>query len=514
MADYTRDALGLARENEHLRQRQRQLVEITAMLTSETEMARLLEKIVTSLRHVTHSDAGSLYIVEGGDHLRFSVAQNASKEIPFKSFTLPISPNTIAGYVAQSGEPISFADVYHIDAHLPFEFKADFDRQFGYRTKSMVAVPLRNRDLKIVGVVQLINKKSNPHARITDEASADAVVQPYTTEDIEFLNMLAAQAAIIVERAALYDGIERLLRGFVESSAKSIESRDKTTAGHSQRIAAYTVVMARRINRCEEGFWKDIHYTDDEIRELFYAAMLHDIGKIGVREYVLTKANKLTDDRMETIRLRIELEIARRPGRAGELRAAWKFIQEVNVPGFLDDARFARLQEIAAIPIRDVEEIERPLLDAFELENLSVRKGNLTDSERKEMEGHVVHSAEILKKIPWTDNLKRVSQIAGSHHEKPNGKGYPRGLPKDEIPFEGRLLAVIDVFEALTAMDRPYKPAMPIPKALEILRQEAKFGGLQAEMVDFFIEQKVYEIITDDQRRNFTLNADEILALS
>lgn len=514
MTEAPRDAAGLARENEYLRMRQRQLVEITAMLTSETDMSRLLEKIVTSLRHVTNSDAGSLYIVEGGDHLRFSVAQNASKEIPFKSFTLPISPTTIAGYVAQSGEPIAFPDVYHIDPHLPFEFKADFDRQFGYRTKSMVAVPLRNRDLEVVGVVQLINKKSSPHARIHDEASADAVVQPYTDADIEFLNMLAAQAAIIVERAALYDGIERLLRGFVESSAKSIESRDKTTAGHSQRIAAYTVVMARRINHCDEGFWKDIRYTDDEIRELFYAAMLHDIGKIGVREYVLTKANKLTDDRMETVRLRIELEIARRPQRAEELRGAWEFLKIVNIPGFLDDAKFARLQEVGAILIADAEGAERPLLDAFELENLSVRKGNLTDQERKEMEGHVVHSAEILKKIPWTDDLKRVPQIAGSHHEKPNGKGYPQGLPKDQIPFEGRLLAVIDVFEALTAMDRPYKPAMPIPKALEILKKEAEFGGLQQEMVDFFIDHKVYEIITDDQRRNFTLTADEILALT
>lgn len=130
------------------------------------------------------------------------------------------------------------------------------------------------------------------------------------------------------------------------------------------------------------------------------------------------------------------------------------------------------------------------------------------------MEGHVVQSAEILKKIPWTDDLKRVPQIAGSHHEKPNGRGYPLGLSKDEIPFEGRLLAVIDVFEALTAMDRPYKPAMPIPKALEVLRKEAEFGGLQQEIVDFFIDHKVYEIITDDQRRNFTLTADEILALN
>jgi HD-GYP domain-containing protein (c-di-GMP phosphodiesterase class II) len=500
-------------EVHRLRERERQLVEITSMLSAVTDTNTLLEKIMTSLRLATLSDAGSLYIVEGEATLRFSVAQNDSRDIPFKAFTLPISPNTIAGYVAQSGEILCFDDVYSINGDRPFQFKADFDRQFGYRTRSMLCVPMRNQQQKIVGVVQLINKKRNVADRIQEAADADRVVLTYTPDDIEFLEILASQAAIIIERAALYEGIERLLRGFVESSAASIESRDKVTAGHSERIAAYIVAMAKRINRTTEGFWKDINYTPEEIRELFYSAMLHDIGKIGVREHVLMKENKLTNDRIETIRLRIELEIMNDRERETEWREIWEFLKGVNIPGFLDDDRFNRLQEVAGRSVRDSQGAARPLLDEFELENLSVRRGNLTDAERKEIESHVVHSAEILQVIPWTDNLRRVPIIAGSHHEKLNGKGYPRGLTKDEIPFEGRMLAVLDVFEALTAMDRPYKPAMPLAKALEVLRSEAKFGGLQEEIVEFFIQEKIHDVIPEEQRRHFTLNAEEILAL-
>jgi HD-GYP domain-containing protein (c-di-GMP phosphodiesterase class II) len=511
---YARGIMESVHDEVHrLRQRERQLVEITSMLSVVTDTTTLLEKIMTSLRLATLSDAGSLYIVEGESTLRFSVAQNDSRDIPFKAFTLPISPNTIAGYVAQSGEILCFDDVYAINNERPFQFKADFDRQFGYRTRSMLCVPMRNQQQKIVGVVQLINKKRAVEDRIREVADADRVVLSYTPNDIEFLEILASQAAIIIERAALYEGIERLLRGFVESSAASIESRDKITAGHSQRIAAYIVAMAKRINKQTEGFWKDITYSNEEIRELFYAAMLHDIGKIGVREHVLMKENKLTNDRMEMIRLRIEVGIMQDREHEAEWREIWEFLKGVNIPGFLDDDRFNRLQEIAKREVIDSQGVAHPLLDAFELENLSVRRGNLTDAERKEIESHVVHSAEILQVIPWTDNLKRVPVIAGSHHEKLNGKGYPQGLTKDEIPFEGRMLAVLDVFEALTAMDRPYKPAMPIAKAIEILRAEAKFGGLQSEIVEFFVQEKIHDVIPEDQRRHFTLTSEEILAL-
>lgn len=509
---HSRDTAG---EIERLRQREQRLIEVTTMFSSVTDLGALLEKIVESLRSVTCSDAGSLYIVQD-QSLHFSVAQNDSKEIPFKAVQLPISPATIGGYVAQTGEILRFDDVYEIGDDKPFNFRkgSDFDRQIGYRTKSMLVIPLRNRKRDVVGVVQLINKKKDWKERLATPECPDTKVVSYNDDDIDFLAILASQAAMVIERASLYDGIERLLRGFVEASAKSIESRDRTTSGHSQRIAGYTVAMAKRINQETEGFWKDIKYTPNQIRELFYAAMLHDIGKIGVREYVLTKANKLSNDKIETIRLRICVEIMHDRSREAFWMDVWEFLKEVNIPTFLDDERLARLNEIAALQIRDTTGVAHPLLDPMEYENLAVRKGNLTDGERKEIESHVVHSAEILARIPWTDDLLRVPQIAGSHHERLSGKGYPHGWKKEEIPFEGRLLAVIDVFEALTAMDRPYKPAMPIPKALEVLRMEAKFDSLQTEIVEFFIEKKVYEVISDELRKEFTLTSDEILALS
>jgi HD-GYP domain-containing protein (c-di-GMP phosphodiesterase class II) len=493
--------------------RERNLVAITAMLSSACDLETLLERIMTSLREATTSDAGTLYVIEKGDHLRFAVAQNASREIPFKSFTLPISEATIAGYVASTGETLAIEDVYHMPASLPCSFKSDFDTRFGYRTRSMLVVPMRNRDGRIVGVVQLINRKRSAEARVFDEATANAHVIAYGAEDVEFLGLLASQAGIAIERASLYDGIERLLRGFVDSSTTSIEARDKVTGGHSQRIAAYTVVLAKRMSRAGEGAFAPVRFSREDIRELFYAAMLHDIGKIGVREYVLCKENKLSNDRMETIRLRIELERLYDPARAAWCAATWEFLKGVNIPKFLDDAGLARLQALAGESVHGADGVATPLLSTDDLEKLSVRKGNLTDAERREIQSHVVHSRSILEKIPWTEDLKRVPLIAGLHHEKPNGKGYPDGLTIEALPLEARLLAVADVFEALTAMDRPYKPAMPVAKAIEILRLEAKDGGLDADIVDFFAREEIHAVISDDLRKRFTLSPEEILGL-
>lgn len=505
--------MDLAEEIVKLKTREKMLVEMTTLLSDKMELSQLLERIVSGLRTMTGSDAGSLYVVENGDTLRFSVAQNDSKDIPFSSFTLPISHATISGYVAHSGETLRFDDVYKLDSSRPFSFNNAFDKKFGYRTKSMIVVPMRNNKNEIVGVVQLINKKKDSFRLIERPELAEELVVPYTDEDEDFLKILSAEAGIAIERSSLYEGIERLLTGMIESSAASIESRDKTTAGHSQRIACYMVVLSKRINKATEGFWKDINFTSEQIRELFYAAMLHDIGKIGVREHVLIKANKLTDNRMRTIYMKICLEVMHDPSRRGELMEIWEFLQKVNIPSFLSDADFSRLTDISKLQVRDVDGAASPLLDELEFENLAVRRGNLTDSERKEIESHVAHSLEILKRIPWTDDLQRVPIIAGTHHEKLNGKGYPKGLTKDEIPFEGRMLAVCDVFEALTAMDRPYKKAMPVEKALEIIQMEAKAQSLQKEIVDFFTEQRIYECVSDELRKNFSLNSDQILAM-
>lgn len=498
---------------ERLRARERNLVEVAALLSSARDLETLLERIMTSLREATGSDAGSLYVIEPGERLRFAVAQNASREIPFKSFTLPISEATIAGYVAATGETLAFEDVYRMPSGLPCSFKADFDARFGYRTRSMLAAPMRNRDGRIMGVVQLINRKRTPEAKIFDEATADAQVIAYRAEDVESLGILASLAGIALERAALYDGIERLLRGFVASSTTSIEARDKVTGGHSRRIAAYTVVLAKRMSRAEEGPFAAVRFPRAAIRELFYAAMLHDIGKIGVREQVLCKENKLSDDRMETIRLRIGLERLRAPERAAWWTETWEFLKAVNLPRFLDDAGLARLHALAGETVRDADGAATPLLAADDLEKLAVRKGNLTAAERREIESHVAHSRAILEQIPWTEDLRQVPLIAGLHHEKPNGKGYPLGLTFEALPLEARILAVADVFEALTAMDRPYKPAMPAARAIEILRLEATDGGLDAEIVEFFARNEIHAVITDELRKNFTLTPEEILAL-
>jgi len=496
-----------------LKSRDKLLLEITSLLTSAKSLDSLLETIVSSLCNVTNSDAGSLYILEGKEKLKFAVALNKSKSIPFKSFTLKISKENIAGYVVLTGAPISFDDVYLIPADSPYKFNSEFDKKFNYKTKSMVTIPMKNRIGKVVGVVQLINKKRDSSILLNSVKDTEQNVISFSEADIEFITLLASQAAIAIERQSLYDGIERLLRGIVESSAKSIESRDKVTGGHSQRIAAYMVVLAKRISKCNEGIFKDKHFSSEEIKELFIAAMLHDIGKIGVREYLLNKQNKLTDNRMKVIRKRIEMQIMHEPSRKEEWEENMKFIKEINTPTYLDDARFKKLMELKEVKVKNYKNEDEPLLMDFELENLSIRKGNLTEAERKQIEMHVAHSESILSTIPWTEDLSKVPLIAGTHHEKLNGKGYPKGLKGNEIPFGGKMLAVVDIFEALTALDRPYKRAMSIEKALEIIRVEAKNGALDSDIIEFFIHYKCYDVITDEMRKKFTLTAEEILAL-
>lgn len=496
-------------ENRDWKGESKRLCEIGKAIAAETDLDTLLDKIVTGARELSQSDAASLYIVEKEAEekkLRFAVTQNATVSVPFKAFTMPISTSTMSGYVAATGMALRIPDVYTLPEGVPYAFSDAFDKKIGYRTKSMLVVPMENRGGETVGVLQLINKMDG------------AGVIPYDDDDVDILSALAAQAGILIERAALYRSIERLLRGFVEAAAQAIESRDKTTSGHSKRIATYMVVLAKRMTKASDGPFALVRFTHDEIREIFYASLLHDIGKIGVREHVLLKADKVSPSKLESIQGRFYylIEKARQAGDEAAMASLAEdlaYIEKINKPGFLKDEDIARIDRIAKIPFTTPAGATRDLLNAEEHESFCVRKGNLTEAERKEIESHVWHSIEFLKRIPWTPDLSRVTEIAGSHHEKLNGKGYPFGLTGEKIPFEGKMMCIIDIFEALTALDRPYKPPMPVEKAIDILRMDAKAGALDPEILEYFVKERVWEVIPDEQRRTFTLTGDEILAL-
>ncbi len=529
----------LRAELEQARSELQQLNKIGMALMSERDPERLLNLILTQARKLTNSDAGSLYLVEpgddGGERLHFLRSQNHTlPDLPSPNFTLPIDESSIAGYVASCGEPLVLDDVYEIPAHLPFSFnKAAFDEKFGYRAKSMLAVPMTDHRDKVVGVVQLINRKSDPEAVVRDDAEADRSVLPYSPRDVSLVHSLAGQAAVSIENGRLYQSIENLFAGFIKAAVTAIDRRDPTTSGHSVRVTELTCDTARLINERTEGPFADAHFTADQMKQLRYAGLLHDFGKIGVREEVLVKEEKLppvlraqvaarfalirktleadayraraeclaagggsdgADDAIEAIDRQLKEDIER-------LDRYWTAVQEANVPRAMDEEAAGILEEIGTQVFKDDLGEDRPYLAPHELHFLSIKRGSLDPDERKQIESHVIHSYDFLLDIPWTDDLCRIAEIVRGHHEKLNGKGYPDGVTGDQLCLETRIMTVCDIFDALTASDRPYKKAMPVEKALQILRWEAEEGALDADIVELFAESKVYEkVLATDWR--------------
>lgn len=523
---------------ERARVEMREVNRIGMALMSERDPDRLLGLILTQARRLTTSDAGSLYLVEedqeGRPFLHFRLSQNDTlPDLPNPDFRLPLDHTSIAGYVASTRETLVIDDVYEIPPDRPYSFnRAAFDEKFGYRGKSMLVVPMTDHKDKVVGVLQLINRKRDPQARITDEVSAAAHVLPYSQRDVDLVRSLAGQAAVSIENGKLYQEIERVFEGFIKAAVIAIDQRDPTTSGHSVRVTALTCALAEAAHNATEGPFKDVFFTREEMKQLRYAGLLHDFGKVGVREEVLVKMNKLPPvlearvmARLDYIRKWLEAENERKkveylrlygpeafetqaPLLDQELAHALERLEryrqaivDANTPRVLPEEASAILDEIAARRFVAPDGSEQPYLTDEELRYLKIPKGSLNDEERKQIESHVVHSYNYLLQIPWTEELSRIAEIVQGHHEKLNGKGYPRGVTGEEIPLETRFMTVCDIFDALTASDRPYKKAMPVDRALAILQEEARRGELDPDVVQLFIESKVYEkVINKDWR--------------
>lgn len=491
------------------------LNQIGIALSSEHNLNRLLELIVREARHFTNADGGSIYIREG-DKLNFIVAQTASLENKngrngtFQSSYLPLTKESIGGYVAITGEVLNINDAYMIPPTVEYRLNREFDRRMGYRTKSMLVVPMKDHKDEIIGVLQLINSM--------DE---DGKVIPFKKEFESLILSLSSQAAVAIQNAKLIEEIRKLFRSLVRYSAKAIDARSPHTAGHSGRVAKYSVKIMEAMNLEKEGRFAKIHFSPQEIEEMRMAGWLHDIGKIGVREAVLEKENKLNEDQMQVIQNRFDtvraLAMIRaerqkcalaqkgKLTKAGEaeiderlseelklLDADHEFLLRVARPGFMSEEDRVRLKEIAEKTYVDLRGETNFFLSAFEYENLRVVRGNLTEAEYREIQSHVDQTLAILDKIPFTKDLENIPKYAAAHHEMLDGSGYPRGLIGDQIPLQGRIMAVSDIFDALTASDRPYKKALPLEKSLAILKDEAERGRLDRDIVDLFISRKLY----------------------
>lgn len=505
------------------------LIESARDLARERDIEKLLVAVLERCRYLAGADAGSIYIVEGSDpditrrQLRFKFSQNESLALPSGEFVMPISMRSIAGAVAITRKIVAIEDVYRLPADSPFQFDSSFDKRVGYRTRSVLAVPLVSAQDEVIGVVQLINKKRDPRERLRTPDDAIEHVVPFDERSIELVASLAAQAGVALENATLYEEIRRILDGFVRASVQAIEQRDPTTSGHSQRVATLSLRLAEAVTLATDGPYKEIQFTPSDLRQLEYASLLHDFGKIGVREQVLVKAKKLYPWQMELLRSRFDLlhrteqvrllerklELYARNASVQELtaledeaavkyaqiEAMWALVCEANEPTVLPQEASSRLDELGRMTYTDVRGHRKPYLTDDELASLKVKRGSLTSDEYREIQSHVSHTYEFLSRIPWGKTFALVPQIAGCHHEKLNGRGYPRGLKGEQIPIGARIMAIADIFDALTASDRPYKKAIPIERALDILHAEVKEGALDGELVRLFIESGAYRAV-------------------
>jgi HD-GYP domain-containing protein (c-di-GMP phosphodiesterase class II) len=508
-------------------------------LSAERDITKLLELILKKSREITSADAGSLYLVEraeegsgGRDQLRFKLAQNDTVVVPFEEFPMPLDKGSIAGYVAVSGEPVNVPDAYRLPEGSSFRISRSFDEKSGYRTKSMLVVPMRDHKDTVIGVVQLINKKRDRDAVLQPVSLIEEAVIPFTTTDQDLVRSLASQAAVAYENVQLLGDITTLFDRFVRAAAKAVEARDPVTSGHSERVAELTVALAERVDRLATGPYAGTRFTPEQVQEIRYAGLLHDFGKVAVQEKVLGKRKKLYATRMVAVKqrfayilksfeadyLRARMEAAA-SGRAGadELAAleadylrrraenerVLQAVVRANEPTIVEEESFAALMNLPTrrFPDHHAEDdfpvenwAQEPHLSADEIESLSIRRGTLTPAERKEIESHVSHTYEFLRQIPWTGEFRNIPQIAWAHHEKLDGSGYPRGIRAAEIPVQSRMMTISDIFDALVALDRPYKKAATLEEALGILQREACRGQLDADLLGVFVEAKLFEL--------------------
>lgn len=501
------DQVAIALENAHLFEdaqgriaRLQKIQEISAVLNSSMDQNEIRRRAIEASTILMEAEAGSLLLLdEAAGELYFEVALGEKGE-EVREIRLKVGEG-IAGYVAQTGEPLIVNDVQNDP-----RFSRQADKRSGFITRSMVCVPVTARE-KLLGVLQAINKKDG---------------RLFGQENLQDFVSLGHQVGIAIENANLYEEINRLFEGFISASVLAIESRDPTTSGHSGRVASLTCGLAELVDRTSWGPYAKTTFTHEQMKEIRYAAVLHDFGKVGVRENVLVKAKKLFPGDLSVLKarfdfikrtleaqaLRRKVEILLSGDRAQtaavlaeidedlakqitETDGILEFLLACNRPTVETQRGFERLDKITQLSYESFEG-PQPYLSPEEVLTLSIAEGSLTAEERVEIESHVTHTYRFLSTIPWTKSLKNVPLIAYAHHEKLDGSGYPRQVLGDSLPVQTRMMTISDIYDALTASDRPYKSAVSAPKALEILEDEAKQGKLDSHLLQIFIDGKIY----------------------
>lgn len=499
----------------------RRLTEVSISLSSEKSLDVLLEKILLEAKSIARADGGTLYYLTDDKQLDFAIVRTDSLNIAFGGSTgveppmKPIhlydpetgNPNyaTQAVFAVLQKKPVNIPDAYDADG-FDFQGTKKFDEANHYRTQSVLTIPMVSHKGEVLGCLQLVNAIDPATGRIV----------PFDAEVQQVVHALASQAAVILDNKQLITAQEKLLESFIEIIARAIDSKSPYTSAHCERVPVLTEMLAKAGMEADYGVFKDFDLNEEEQYELHIAAWLHDCGKIVTPVHVMDKATKLETiwDRIDLVKTRFEVlkrdakirmleALVNAPSKQAELQLAYDseiktlsddftFIKIANIGGeFMEDAKIDRLKQMAA-QRWDCAGEDAPMLSDNEVYNLSIRRGTITAEERKIMNDHMVVTLDMLEALPFPKHLRRVPEYAGGHHERMDGKGYPRGLKAGEMSIPARMMAVADVFEALTAPDRPYKPAKKLSEAMKIITDMKRGHHLDPDMVDLFVRSKIY----------------------
>ena len=496
---YVVDNLRLQQHSSQSIRRLERLQEVSGILTSSLDQREVRSLAMYAATQVVDAETGSLLLLdEVTNELYFDVALGEKGE---RVRQIRLKPGEgIAGYVAETGEPLVIHDVQN-----DRRFAETADKHGGFVTRNMVCVPVRVRG-KMLGVLQAINKRQGGR---------------FDEGDVQDFVGLGQQVGIAIENAQLYEEINQLFEGFIDASVLAIESRDPTTSGHSARVALLSGALAEVVSATEEGPYAGVVFAPEALREIRYAAILHDFGKVGVREHILVKARKLFDGDLGVIRARFDFikrtfelramqrkleivasgetprttllaEVDRNLAKQlAEVDGLLEFVMNCNEPAVLRKDGLERLHDLAGMQFDYFGE-PKPYLTAEELYALSIPRGTLTPDERLEIETHVTHTYRFLSTIPWSRSLKNVPVIAYRHHEKLDGSGYPLQMSGEMVPVQSRIMTICDIYDALTASDRPYKAAIQPEQALGILEDEARQGKVDQALLELFVDHRVY----------------------
>ena len=516
---------------DHLEKQVKNLADIGLSLSKEKDMNVLLENILLEAKRITNADGGTLYMKTDDNRLRFEIMMTDSlkfhmggtsgQDIPFypvKLYEDDGKPNKhmISAYVGLTGETVNIPDAYKAKG-FDFSGTKAFDEKTGYRSKSFLTVPLKNHEDEIIGVVQLLNAKDKK----TDESI------PFSTEVQDIVEALSSQAAVAITNKNLIRDLEILFESFIKLIASAIDAKSPYTGGHCSRVPEITMMLAEAVNESKNEHFKDIHFTDKQMYELKIAAWLHDCGKVATPEYVVDKATKLETiyDRVHTVSTRFEvlkrdqeikflkqqlkvekdssLSELETKNALKDIRKKYRekitqmdddldFVKTTNVGGeFMSGDKKDRVKKIANYRWKDNGESKNFLSDD-EVKNLCIAKGTLTAEERKIINDHIVHTIDMLQQLPYPNHLKNVPEFAGGHHEKLDGTGYPMGLTKDEMSIQAKAMAIADVFEALTARDRPYKEGKALSMAMRIMGFMKNDAHVDPFLFELFVKEKIY----------------------